>query len=152
MDKDNINTITEYLFNRSHDEELTEEQEDALLDSANNQIENYGWEATFNSWENYLYHKCITPEDAINFALLFWGYGGQDHIIKEPHKFIAYFYYRINYDTETYDSQGILDSIAITILPKAGFSEADIGIHTDYVPESDPLIIKEVNKYIDLSR
>jgi len=46
---------------------------------------------------------------------------------------------------EKYDSPGILDSLAITILPKAGYKEADLMRNTRYIPESDPRIIAEAD-------
>ncbi len=147
MLKDNISKDTEYLFNRSYDDDLSDEQEDALLDYVSEQINAYGWQDTFNSWLQYLYHNCTTAESAMNFANLFWWFGGQDHIIPEPHKFIAYFYYRINYDTAKYDPSDVLDSIAITILPRAGFQEADLSINPEYMPEEDVLIKDQVYKY-----
>ena len=147
MLQETIAKKTEYLFNRSYDDDLSDEQEDALLDYVSEQINTYGWQDTFNSWLQYLYHNCTTAEGAMNFANLFWWFGGQDHIIPEPHKFIAYFYYRINYDTAKYDPSDVLDSIAITILPRAGFSEADLTINTGYMPENDPLIKVQVDEY-----
>ena len=50
MLKDNISKDTEYLFNRSYDDDLSDEQEDALLDYVSEQINAYGWQDTFNSW------------------------------------------------------------------------------------------------------
>ena len=39
----------------------------------------------------------------------------------------------------------ILDSLATTILPKAGFSEANLVLNTQYMPENDPKIKYEVD-------
>ena len=41
----------------------------------------------------------------------------------------------------------ILDSIATTILPKAGYSCADLVLHPDYMPENDPELITSVERY-----
>lgn len=104
-------------------------------------------EKTFESWINYLFTECKTPESAINFANLFWSYGGQDHPVIEPYKILGYFYYRIDFDTEKYDELGILDSLAIDLLPKAGYSYADRLINDEYIPELDPKIIAQVEAY-----
>ena len=40
----NIDDETMYLFNRPYDEELTDEQDEALLDRAQQQIIDYGWD------------------------------------------------------------------------------------------------------------
>ena len=60
---------------------------------------------------------------------------------------LGYFYYRIDFDTEKYDELGILDSLAIDLLPKAGYSYADRLINDEYIPELDPKIIAEVEAY-----
>ena len=112
-----------------------------LCDKAEEQIYEFGWDETFKSWKKYLFTECKTPESAINFANLFWSYGGQDHPVSEPYEFLGYFYFRIDFDTEKYDAGGILDSLAIDLLPRAGYSYADPNINCDYVPELDPRII-----------
>jgi len=125
---------------------LSDEQEDALLDTVEKQIDEFGWKDTFHCWKRYLTNKCLTPEAVINFANLFWWYGGQDHIIPDPYEFLAIFYARIDFDATRYDPMDILDSIATTILPKAGISEADLVLHTDYLPENDPVLIAAVQR------
>lgn len=142
-----IDDITAFLYERSYDTELTEEQEDDILDIVDDQIENHGWENTYKSWYAYLVNNCKTPESVVNFANLFWWYGGQDHPIPEPHKFLGYFYYRINMETSKFDNMDILDSLSTTILKKAGFREADLVLNTQYMPENDPKIIAEVENY-----
>ena len=134
-----------FFFDRSYfEEELSEKEDDEVLERVDNLIKRFGWNEVFNVWLKYLHEKCKTPESVINFAHIFWWLGGQDHIIPHPHKFLAYFYYRINFNIEKYDTSCILDSLATEILPKMGFSEADLFLHTDYVPERDPKIIREV--------
>ena len=137
---------TYLLFNRIYGDDTSQEY-DLLLDKVEQQISEFGWEKTFESWINYLFTECKTPESAINFANLFWSYGGQDHPVIEPYKFLGYFYYRIDFDTEKYDELGILDSLAIDLLPKAGYSYADRLINDEYIPELDPKIIAQVEAY-----
>jgi len=144
-----IDKQTYLLFNRIYGDDTSQEY-DLLLDKVEQQISEFGWEKTFESWINYLFTECKTPESAINFANLFWSYGGQDHPVIEPYKFLGYFYYRIDFDTEKYDELGILDSLAIDLLPKAGYSYADRLINDDYIPELDPKIIAQVEIYKSL--
>lgn len=146
MENNEIYEISCYLFNRVYGSDDDKEDE-LILDMVDWQISEFGWEETFESWQRYLLTECRTPESAINFANLFWAYGGQDHPIKEPYEFLGYFYYRINFDTEKYDDMGILDSLAVYLLPKAGYSCADLVINPYYVPEHDPRIIAEVKAY-----
>ena len=141
-----IDKQTYLLFNRTYGDDTSQEY-DLLLDKVEQQITEFGWDKTFESWKNYLFTECKTPESAINFANLFWSYGGQDYPVIEPYKFLGYFYYRIDFDTEKYDKLGILDSIAIDLLPKAGYSYADRLINDEYIPELDPKLIAEVEAY-----
>ena len=143
-DKD-LNNQIEYLFNRPWDEDLSYTQEEELLDAAKQLIDETGWPETYSAAISYLHEACVTPESAINFAHLFWGYGWYEKPIPDPHRFLAYFYYRINFDVEKHDSPGILDSLAITIMPKAGYKEADLMRNSQYIPENDPKIIAEVD-------
>lgn len=142
-----IDEQTQYLFNRLYSEELTDDQEDALLDQVDLQISKYGWNDTFASWSRYLYNECRTPESVINFANLFWWYGGQDHPIPTPHKFLGFFYYHINFDSDTYDKADILDSLTRIILSKAGYREANLVHDPQYMPENDPKIIAAAKEY-----
>jgi hypothetical protein len=138
---------TEYLFNRSWNEELSNEEEDVITDRAEQIISEYGWTDTFAAWNQYLKTNCTTPESVVNFANLFWWYGGQDHLIPDPYDFLGYLYYRVELEPEKYNGEDILDSIAITILPKAGYSNADLVLHPDYMPENDPELIASVERY-----
>ena len=146
----NINTETEYLFNRSYENdlsELTDEQDEALLDRAHQQIIDFGWDKTFESWKQFLFTRCITPESVINFANLFWCHGGCEYIIPDPYNFLGYMYYRIGMDIAKYDEGDILDSIATTILPKAGFDDADLFKNPYYMPVNDKRLLAEVEKF-----
>lgn len=144
--ENNINSETDYLFNRSYDEELTDEQDEALMDRAHQQVIDFGWDKTFESWKNYLISNCLTPESVINFAHLFWCYGGYEYVIPDPYSFLGYMYYRIDMNPTKYDDLDILDGIAITILPKAGYDIADLMKNPYYTPLEDEKIIAEVEK------
>ena len=50
-------------------------------------------------------------------------------------------------DTETYDDMDILDSLAITILPKAGYQNADLYKNPYYVPENDTKLLEAVESW-----
>jgi hypothetical protein len=146
MSSDKIDEQTHWLFNRTYGVS-SKEQRKETREKVKQQISEFGWGNTFESWKNYLFTECKTPESAINFANLFWSYGGQDYPVIEPYKFLGYFYYRIDFDAEKYDELGILDSLAIDLLPKAGYSYADRLINDDYIPELDPKIIAQVEIY-----
>ena len=96
-------------------------------------------------WNNFLRKNCIKPDEVINFAHLFWWYGGQDQIIENPYQFLAYFYYRLDFNVSKFDESDILDSIAITIPPNAGFSNTNLFYNSQYMPENDEELVEEVN-------
>lgn len=146
----NIDNETIYLFNRLYDVNLPDDEDEALLKRAQQQVIDYGWDNTFESWKQYLFTKCITPDEVINFAHLFWCYDGCEYIIPNPHSFLAYMYYRIDMNPTKYDDLDILDGIAITILPKAGYTEADLISNPYYSPLDDKKIIEEVEKLKNL--
>ena len=101
MSSDKIDEQTHWLFNRTYGVS-SKEQRKETKEKVKQQLSEFGWERTFESWKNYLFTECKTPESAINFANLFWSYGGQDYPVIEPYKFLGYFYYRIDFDTEKY--------------------------------------------------
>lgn len=142
MKANEIDEHTHWLFNRTYGA-VSKELRKEIRNRVKQQVSEFGWEKTFESWKNYLFTECTTLESAINFANLFWSYGGQDYPVIEPYKFLGYFYYRIDFDTEKYDELGILDSLAIDLLPKAGYSYANRLINDEYIPELDPKIIAE---------
>ena len=128
----------------THDAEYYYEH---LEEYAEKVISEYDWRDTFAAWAQYLKTHCLTPESVINYANLFWWYGGQDHIIPDPYDCLGYLYYRVDLSPEKYGGADILDSIATTILPKAGYSSADLVLHPDYMPENDPELIASVERY-----
>ena len=65
-----IDKQTYLLFNRTYGDDTSQEY-DLLLDKVEQQITEFGWDKTFESWKNYLFTECKTPESAINFANLF---------------------------------------------------------------------------------
>lgn len=147
MTNDTISAKIKYLFDRYWDEELTEEQEDALQATADELVVSYGWETVFAAVENYLHEYCLTPESVINFANNYWGYYWDDKPIANPHRFLGYLYYRVNFEAAKYDGADILDSLATTLLPKAGYKEADLWFNPRYMPETDPKIIEAANAF-----
>lgn len=146
-----IDNLTNILFNQTFGIE-SDNLRKVHRNQAKQQIAEFGWENTFTSWKNFLFKECKTPESVINFANLFWSYGGEEYPIPEPYKFIAYFYYRVDFKPEIYDGVDILDSLVLAILPKAGYSYADWAINWDYYPEKDPKMVAEVNEFKSLNR
>ena len=143
----NLNRTIEYLFDRQWDEDLSEAEEQQLDDVAEALLTEYDWEDVFKAAFEYLKTSCSSPEEVINFAILYWDYGWYEYPIKKPHDFLGYLYYRIGFETAKYDFNDILDSLATTILPRAGYPEADLVLNTQYMPEKDPKILAAADKY-----
>ena len=144
MDNEKLKSETDFLFNRDWEEDLPDEEAEAVDDRAANLIALYGWQRVFEAWNDYLHTKCTTPEAVINFASLYWRYLGEQHPIPEPHKFLAYMLYKINCKMYDYENGDVIESLATNILPKAGYSEADLYLHPYYAVDQDPKILAEV--------
>ena len=144
MNDETLTTETNYLFGRNWEDDLSEEELDEYISRAESLITKYGWPEVFNAWNDYLHTKCPTPESVVNFATLFWNYGGEERPIPEPHKFLGYMLFRIDCDILAYDNGDIIEAIATEILPKAGFTEADLFLHPYYAVDKDPNILAEV--------
>lgn len=73
-----------YLFDRNCDDEMSEDEEDALQKVADDLVAEHGWNAVFSAANEYLHQHCITPESAINFAILYWDYRWYENPISNP--------------------------------------------------------------------
>lgn len=142
-----LDNITNELFSRNAVEVLdggdaTDALYDALVEKANNAISEYGWNAVFESWCGYMYKNCHTVDDALNFATWFEIYGGHNHIIAEPYKFLAYLYDIFDLNPVKYNAQ-IMDDVSYGLLEAAGIKE-NLWSDDSYTTETDPELIKAV--------
>ena len=147
MDNKELYKKIKYLFDRYWDDDLSDADQDKLEQYADDLVEKFGWSEVYNATVDYLHTECVTPDSVINFASNYWTYGWYENPIPDPHRFLGYLYYRVNYETERYDVMDILDSLATTILPKAGFPEANLVLNTQYMPENDPKIRDAVEQF-----
>ena len=142
-----IDSITKELFSRDAIEVLDGgEETDALyselVQKANEAISEYGWDAVFKSWKNYMINNCHTIEEAISFATWFEAFGGQNHKIEEPYKFLAYLYDIFDMDPVKYDAQ-IMDDVSFGVLEAAGIKR-NLWSDDSYTTETDPKLIEAV--------
>lgn len=139
---------TEYIFTRDIESDAFDEEEECCTGKIKEDIDTYGWDVVFESWFAYLREKCDTPEKVIGFANLFWiFYGEVARPVPEPYKFLAYFYFVLNLKPARYDAADIMDSIVSKVLPASGYPEKNPYANYDYIPEKDPEIIAEAEKY-----
>lgn len=137
---------TEYLFNRDYfDNSITEDVEEEYTDRADALLSSYSWDDIFDCWFDYLKNNCKTEKEVINWANLFFCYGGADNPIDDPYKFLGYLYYKVDVLNNVDEAQHIFDSIAISILEPMGY--IDLIKDPCYAPESDPNIIKSVQNW-----
>lgn len=139
--------ITNELFSRNAVEVLdggdaTDALYDSLVEKADSAISKYGWKAVFESWKTYMYENCHTVEEALSFATWFEIYGGHNHRIEEPYKFLAYLYDIFDLNPVKYNAQ-IMDDVSYGLLEASGI-KTDLWTDDSYTTETDPELIKAV--------
>ncbi len=139
--------ITNELFSRNAVEVLdggdaTDALYDSLVEKADNAISKYGWKAVFDSWRTYMYVDCHTVEEALSFATWFEIYGGHNHRIEEPYKFLAYLYDIFDLNPVKYNAQ-IMDDVSYGLLEASGIKN-NLWTDDSYTTETDPELIKAV--------
>ena len=148
-DKEYIQSETNYLFDYNfNDDSIPEEVEEAHLDRATALLDNYSWNDIFECWFEYLKTNCNTPEEVINWANLFFWFGGYERAIPDPYNFLGYLYYKVDVAKYVDDAQTVFAGIAIGILEKLGNVRL---INTpNYAPETDPEILAAVERWKNL--
>lgn len=150
INNNKINSETEFLFNRDYfDNTITEEIDEEYSDRAIKLLEDYPWDDVYNSWFEYLKNNCKTTKSVINWANLFFCYGGTDEPIKEPYKLAGYLLYKVDLKKHWSDAIDIFESIIISLLEKGGY--INTLQDTDYSIEKDPNILKEVEYWRKIS-
>lgn len=138
-----LKETSKYLLSLDPDFDYTDDELDQQDSLAEQLINDYSWPVVYHEWCNYLYNCCPTDTDVIRFAHNFWDYGGE-RPIPDPIRFIAYLYYRVDVRSNT-DAFDIFDSLAISILPRAGL--VNMIEEPCYAAESDPRIQAEIEKW-----
>ena len=140
---------TEYLFNRDfYDTTLSEAEEEEYEERAEELIASYPWEDIFTCWFDYLKKNCHNELAVINWANLFFFYGGADMPIENPYDFLGYLYSKVDTYKYVEDGQHIFDSIVISILEPLGY--IDLIEDPYYAPEKDHNIIKAKEKWLNI--
>ena len=145
-DKQEITELTHYLFDCDfYADDFDPENHEDHLECAEKMYNKYPWSDVFDSWNDYLRHKCQTPEAVINYCNLFSYYGGTDRVIPEPYDFLGYIFYRVDIDKYWEEAGELLDGLSISILVKSG----EISTVKDpyYQSWKDPRILSAIEKY-----
>lgn len=145
-DKEYIQSETNYLFDYNfNDDSIPEKIEEAHLDRATALLDNYQWNDIYKCWFEYLKANCKTPEEVINWANLFFWFGGSEMSIPDPYSFLGYLYYKVDVSKYVDEAQTVFDGIAIGILEKIG--KVNLMNNPNYAPETDPEIIAAVERW-----
>lgn len=147
MSKQGLETVIDFLFNRRWDEELSDKKTEGFQDIFDKAIENYGWEQVFKTINLYIRFNCLTGESIANFVNLFWEYTCKSpRKISEPYRFLGYLYYRVDLRPWDYDCAEVFDGLVYNLLSGEDDFEHNPFTNYDYMPETDPNIIAEVQK------
>lgn len=145
-DKEYIKSETNYIFNYNfNDYSIPADVEEAHYDRACDLLDNYSWNDIFECWFDYLKNNCTTPEEVINWANLFFWFGGYEKSIPDPYTFLGYLYYKVDVAKYVDEAQTVFDGIAIGILEKIG--KVSLIDNPNYAPEKDPEIIAAVERW-----
>jgi len=142
----NIKGITSYLFDCDFlSDNFDPEGKEEHLNKAQELQESFPWIDIISEWHTYLYTNCNTAESVINFANLFFYYGGADEYNPDPYKFIGFLYAKVDMGTYWYQAGDLFDSIAVDILS----NQQLINISEDpyYNPLKDQKIIDEMENW-----
>lgn len=146
-----LSFITETLYARNLDSEnITDDEMYAYEDLAESAIQQFGWDAVFVSWNEYLRTNCKTGFDAVNFANLFYCYDGVKHPIPDPYGFLAFFYYLMDLKPAEFDAVDIMDGISTEILLRNGYLSQEQAY--DYIPEKDDHMVAAVEKLMEKNK
>ena len=143
---DSIKDVTNYLFNVDfYDEGFDPEGEEIYLKKSQELKDNYPWKDIISEWHSYLFNNCITPKSVINYANLFFYYGGADMFNPEPYRFIGYLYAHVDMDEFWEEAGDLFDSIAIDVLQNQML--IDLKDDPFYSPLKDPKILSEISNW-----
>ena len=124
-------------------------QDDSIMnlyiEKAKKLIDDNNWSDIYECWYQYLINECKDEESILNFANLFWCYGGADHCVYNAIELVAYFvaYSDRKKHPEWYP---LLDGISRDLFKNSGIITNEDIIERDYYVLSDPRIWKEVKR------
>ncbi len=146
-----IDEITKKLFSIDYESDFADETLANTYEKiADDQISNYNWQDVYNSWYQYLIKKCKTEQDILNFANLFWFYGGYNYRIVNAVELSAYLYGNISFENHP-EAISVIDGIAYKTLTNSGIIDEKTFSLDNFspcdIPELD-LAIKNMYKKI----
>lgn len=134
----------DYLYQCDfHSDEFDPEGQEEHLDKAAEILEKYSFSDFYQASFEWMRNHCVTAEQYINFANLYFYYGGTDSYVDNPYPFLAYLYNGIDWDNDSVNAEqadNIFWSIAVDLLQHA---EIYHGYADEYDPFKDPALTEE---------
>lgn len=141
-----LEAYTNYLFNCNfNSENFDPDGNETHLDIVEKIREEYPWTQIIEEWTTYLYEKCITPQEVLNFCNLFIYYGGTDNYVPNPYKFSGYLLYKLNVLLDDSNIFNLIDGLIISILQYQGL--VNLNNNPYYSIEKDNNIITAKEKW-----
>ncbi len=147
MDIDSIKEITNKLFKVNYKIDSKDSKKiNEYREIAKKLIEDNLWDDVFSCWYDYLLSNCKKEDEILNFAKLFWCYGGQKYYIPNAVEFCAFFYVSISFEHYPWASP-VIDGIAWEVLVRAGIIDERKLTFDNYTPDDIPLMVAAIEKW-----
>lgn len=143
-----IKDYTYYLFNSNfNSDDFDPDGKEEHLDTAEKIKQKYSWKEIIEEWTTYLYKKCFTKEEVLNFCNLFIYYGGTDKYVPDPYKLSGYLLYKLNDVLDEPEIFNLIDGLIVSILEYQGL----INLYDNpyYSIEKDSKIIDTKEKWLN---
>lgn len=133
----------DYLYNSDYNsDEFDPEGHEEHWDKAAEILEKYSFSDFHQASFEWMCNHCAAAEQYINFANLYFYYGGADHYIDNPYPFLAYLYNGVDWEHDSENAEkadNIFWSIAVGLLQHSGIYH---GYADAYDPFEDPALME----------
>lgn len=141
-----IKDYTNYLFSCQFDStDFDPEGKENHLDIAEEVKGKFPWKKIIEEWVTYLYEKCNTSQQVLNYCNLFIYYGGADNYVPDVYKFSGYLLCKMEPLLADSNVFNLIDGLIISILEYQGL--INLNDNPYYSIEKDENIIFEKKKW-----
>ena len=141
---DELMRSVDYLYNCDFfSDEFDPEDHEEHLHKAAEIMQMYTYTDFHQASFKWMRSHCASPEQYINFANLYFYYGGADFYVDNPYPFLAYLYNGIDWERDSVNAEKadeIFWSVAVDLLQH---SEMYHGYADEYDPFKDPVLTEE---------
>ncbi len=137
----------DYLFSCDYfSDEFDPDGEEEHREQAEKVLTEYSFAEFYHASFEWMKNNCKKPEQYINFANLYFYYGGSDFCIDNPYPFLAWLYNGIDWENDKQNADEAYDifwSVAVELLRNA---EIYRGYTDEYDPFTDKKLQEEIKK------